>query len=68
VESGQPLIGKANTNGRGVLMTNSLENSNVDLAKEFVEMIKSQRGFQASAKSIITANEMLDEVINLKSR
>lgn len=66
VESGQALIGKANTNGRGVLMTNSLENSNVDLAKEFVEMIKSQRGFQASAKSITTANEMLDEVINIK--
>lgn len=68
VESGQPLIGKANTNGRGVLMTNSLENSNVDLAKEFVEMIKSQRGFQASAKSITTANEMLDEIISIKSR
>ncbi|MBI1859981.1 MAG: flagellar hook protein FlgE [Deltaproteobacteria bacterium] len=66
VDSGQPLIGKANTNGRGVLMTNSLENSNVDLAKEFVEMIKAQRGFQASAKSITTANEMLDEVIQIK--
>jgi flagellar hook protein FlgE len=64
--SGQPSIGKPNTNGRGVVMTKSLENSNVDLAKEFVEMIKVQRGFQASTKSITTANEMLDEVINIK--
>ncbi len=66
VESGLPLIGKPNTNGRGTLMTKSLEQSNVDLAKEFVDMIKAQRGFQASAKSITTANEMLDEVIKLQ--
>lgn len=65
IESGIPLIGKPSTAGRGTLMSRSLEGSNVDLAKEFVEMIKSQRGFQASAKSITSANEMLDEVINL---
>ncbi len=68
VQSGQPLIGKANTNGRGTIMTKSLEQSNVDLAKEFVEMIKAQRGFQASAKGVTTANEMLDEIINIKGR
>jgi flagellar hook protein FlgE len=66
IESGMAMIGKPNTNGRGVIMTKSLEQSNVDLAKEFVDMIKAQRGFQASAKSVTTANEMLDEVINLK--
>lgn len=66
IQSGQPLIGKPNTNGRGVVMTKSLEQSNVDLAKEFVDMIKAQRGFQASAKSVTTANEMLDEIINIK--
>jgi flagellar hook protein FlgE len=66
IQSGQPLIGKPNTNGRGVIMTKSLEQSNVDLAKEFVDMIKAQRGFQASAKSVTTANEMLDEIINIK--
>ncbi len=66
IQSGTPIIGKANTNGLGALINRSLENSNVDLAKEFVEMIKSQRGFQASAKSITTANEMLDEIINIK--
>lgn len=66
IQSGQPLIGKPNTNGRGVIMTKSLEQSNTDLAKEFVDMIKAQRGFQASAKSVTTANEMLDEIINIK--
>ncbi|NDC23844.1 MAG: flagellar hook protein FlgE, partial [Proteobacteria bacterium] len=68
VLSGQPLIGKPNTNGRGIVMTKSLEQSNVDLAHEFVQMIKAQRGFQASAKGVTTANEMLDEVVNIKSR
>lgn len=67
-QSGQPLIGKAKTNGRGAIQTRSLEHSNVDLAAEFVEMIRAQRGFQASAKSITTADQMLEEVISLKSR
>lgn len=65
VQSGQALIGKPASNGRGTLVTKSLEQSNVDLAHEFVEMIRAQRGFQASAKSITTANEMLDEVIKI---
>ncbi len=64
--SGQALIGKAKTNGRGVIQTRSLEHSNVDLAAEFVEMIRAQRGFQASAKSITSADQMLEEVINLR--
>jgi flagellar hook protein FlgE len=68
IASGQPLIGKPNTNGRGTVMTKSLEQSNVDLAHEFVEMIRAQRGFQASAKTITTGNEMLDEIINLQRR
>ncbi len=66
VGSGQANVGQPNSNGRGTVMTRSLESSNVDIAKEFVNMIKTQRGFQASAKGITTANEMLDEVINLR--
>lgn len=66
VHSGQALVGKARTNGRGAIQTRSLEHSNVDLAGEFVEMIRAQRGFQASAKSITTADSCLEEVINLK--
>lgn len=63
--SGMPLVGFANTAGRGGIMNQSLEHSNVDLAKEFVDMIRAQRGFQASAKSISVANNMLDEIVNL---
>lgn len=67
-QSGQALVGKAKSNGRGAIQTRSLEHSNVDLASEFVEMIRAQRGFQASAKSITSADQMLEEVINLNRR
>lgn len=64
-QSGMPLVGYANTSGRGGVQNQTLEQSNIDLAKEFVDMIKAQRGFQASTKSISVANQMLDEIVNL---
>ena len=50
----------------GKLFTNSLEQSNVDMADEFVKMITIQRGFQANSKIITTVDELLGELINLK--
>jgi len=44
----------------------SLEGSNVDLAKEFTDMITSQRAYQSSARVISTSDEMLTEAVNLK--
>ena len=64
--SGSPVVGEPNTGGRGVLHSNALEQSNVDLAEEFVNMISFQRGFQASSRSITTADQLLQEVVNLK--
>jgi flagellar hook protein FlgE len=42
-----------------------LENSNVDIAREFVNLIEAQRGFQASSRVITTADEILSELINI---
>ncbi|QQG66026.1 flagellar hook protein FlgE [Desulfobulbus oligotrophicus] len=50
----------------GKVFTNSLELSNVDMGQEFVQMITTQRGFQANSKIITTVDEMLSELINLK--
>jgi flagellar hook protein FlgE len=44
----------------------SLEGSNVDLAKEFTDMITSQRAYQSNARVISTSDEMLMEAVNLK--
>lgn len=45
---------------------NSLEQSNVDMATEFVKMILTQRAYSANSKTITTADEMTQEVLNLK--
>ncbi len=65
-ESGDALTGRPNTGGRGSIASNSLEQSNVDLAVEFVNMITTQRGFQANSKVITTTDSMMGELIQLK--
>ena len=64
--SGEPLIGAAGTGNRGLLSAGTLEMSNVDLAREFTNLIIAQRGFQANSRVITTSDEMLSELVNLK--
>ena len=65
-ESGTAAMGTAGSGGRGATSGGALEGSNVDLASEFVSMIQHQRSFAANSKTITTADEMLQELINLK--
>ncbi len=65
-ESGEAAIGAAGSGGRGALVAGALEQSNVDITQQFVELIVHQRSFQANSKTITTADEMLQEVVNLK--
>ncbi|TPV95485.1 MAG: flagellar hook protein FlgE [Myxococcales bacterium FL481] len=65
-ESGSPVVGEPSSGGRGSVASGNLESSNVDLAREFVDMISVQRGFQSNSRSITTADEMLSEVLSLK--
>jgi flagellar hook protein FlgE len=64
--SGTAAIGNPGTGGRGTLVAGALEMSNTDLAQEFSSMIIAERGFQANARTISTANSMLEELVNLK--
>ncbi|MHB2147773.1 flagellar hook protein FlgE [Calditrichota bacterium LG25] len=48
------------------IVSGTLEMSNVDVSKEFTNMITTQRGFEANARVITTADQMLDELIRLK--
>jgi len=59
-------IGAAGDSGRGLVASNNLEMSNVDISQEFTNMIVTQRGFQANSRIITTSDEMLQEVVNLK--
>lgn len=64
--SGNPLVGAAATGGRGSIISEALEGSNVDMAGEFVNLISFQRGFQANSRTVQTADDMLQELVNLK--
>jgi flagellar hook protein FlgE len=64
-ESGAPVTGSPSTQGLGSISPNSLEQSNVDIAREIVSTITTQRGFQANAKAIKIADEMWESVIDL---
>ena len=65
-KSGTAITNKPGTNGLGSIAPNSLEQSNVDIANEFVKMITTQRAFQANSKIVTTVDAMLGEVIALK--
>ncbi len=64
-ESGTALTGLPGTAGLGIISSNSLEQSNVDMSEEFVKMITTQKGFQANSRTITVTNTLLDEVLRL---
>lgn len=63
--SGIPSIGAGQSQGRGGVRGGQLENSNVDVALEFTQLIVAQRGFSANARSITVATEVLQELNNI---
>ena len=65
VNSGDAMVQDITENG-GYMSSGVLEGSNVDLAKEFTDMITTQRGFQANSKVITTSDEMLQILKGLK--
>jgi len=64
--SGNPQVGVSGTGGRGLISGGALEMSNVDLAAEFTQLIVSERGFQANSRVITSADEILQDLVNLK--
>jgi flagellar hook protein FlgE len=63
--SGVPLLNKPAVGGMGTVSGSMLEESNVDLAAEFVSMIIIQRGYQANSKVISTTDEMIAQLLNM---
>lgn len=63
--SGDPVPNKATEGNAGICVGGAIEKSNVEVAEEFVKLIEAQNGYQASARTIKVANEMLQELTNL---
>ncbi len=65
--SGSAIIGAAQSSLQTKITPGALEQSNVDLATEFTNLIIAQRGYQASARVITVSDQLLTEVVNLKT-
>ncbi|MEG2173101.1 MAG: flagellar hook-basal body complex protein, partial [Desulfovibrionaceae bacterium] len=65
-DAGKMQMGRAGTENYGPVLSNSLELSNVDMAREMVNMIVTQRGFQSNSKVVTTADAMLQKAMELK--
>jgi flagellar hook protein FlgE len=64
--SGAAILGYAGEGATSTIASGMLEESNVDLAREFTDMIVAQRGFQASGRVITTSDQMLQDLVQLK--
>ena len=64
--SGQATIGQPGSGGRGTISSKTIESSTTDIANEFINLMQAQRNFQANSKVISVADDMMQEVINLK--
>lgn len=65
-KSGQAAVGRPGADGRGDVLSKSIELSNVDIANEFIGLMTAQRNFQANTRTITTSDQMLQEVLNIK--
>ena len=66
LESGEARVTDVGTDGAGRLVVGSLEKSNVDIASEFTKLIVAQRAYTANTKVVTTADELLQDTINMK--
>jgi flagellar hook protein FlgE len=64
--SGTPSVLEARSGGAGSIASAQLESSTVDLAKEFSDLITTQRAYSAATRIITTADDMLQELMQIK--
>jgi flagellar hook protein FlgE len=64
--SGAATIGSPQSGGRGSVVAKALESSTTDIANEFINLMTAQRNFQANSRVVSVADEMMQEVLNLK--
>jgi flagellar hook protein FlgE len=60
-----PAVGVPSTGGRGSVTAGAIESSNVDIAREFTNLIVFQRAYQANAKVVTTVDTLSQATINL---
>jgi len=64
-QSGQPLVGAGGSGGRGTVQQGVLEQSNVDVALEFTQLIIAQRGYEVNARTVTVSDQVLQDLTNI---
>ncbi|MCS6837636.1 MAG: flagellar basal-body rod protein FlgG [Bdellovibrionaceae bacterium] len=64
--SGNPTVNRPGMNGAGALAQGQIEGSNVNIVEEMIQMIRAQRAYETNAKSVQTADQMLQTINNLR--
>lgn len=65
IDSGPPAVATAQSQGNGSILAAALEQSNVQIAQEFIDLISTQRAFQANARVITASDQLLGDLINI---
>ena len=65
ISSGPAAISTAGTQGNGTIVSSALEQSNVQIAQEFIDLISTQRSFQANTRVITASDTLLGDLINI---
>jgi flagellar hook protein FlgE len=62
-----PVLGSANGQVMGTLTSNQIELSNVDLTQQFTDLVVIQRGYQSSSQVISVANQMIQQLVDMRT-
>jgi flagellar hook protein FlgE len=65
IDSGPALAQAVGSNGAGTLVTGAIEQSNVDIASEFTQLIVAQQAYSANAKTVTTADSMMQATLDM---
>ena len=66
IASGDPIVGAPGSGNLGVLQSEALEESNIDITEQLVDMITAQRAYQANAQTIKTQDQIMQTIVNLR--
>ena len=66
ISSGQPLAGEANTGTFGTIVSSALEQSNVDITQELVDLITSQKSFQANSRALDVNSQLQQNILQIR--
>jgi len=65
-QSGEPNVGAPGSAALGLVNSGALEESNTDLTEQLVQLIIAQRNYQANSKTIETADQTTQTIINIR--